>query len=211
VTLPHFPTKVSKPQQVVAAEGAFESPSGNDDLAEEAKGLRRISWISFWLQLALSIVSAIVLFFTASTASRGQFPQLPVFFNLGGVITGFLSTFLAYSRTRLARSVIEGGQKISKSKLASDILGATRINLFGLGLTIFGLQSTVGGLVGKALTSSSAGPYNVQAASAAPAAIDVFAVQASTNTILLHFLGIVFANWTLRVLNKDVKNPAAAT
>jgi len=36
-------------------------------------------------------------------------------------------------------------------------------------------------------------------------------LQASTNTILLHFLGIVFANWTLRILNKDVKNPAAAT
>jgi len=78
---------------------------------------------------------------------------------------------------RLARRVIESGEKVSKSKLAADILGATRINLFGLGLTIFGLQSTVGGLVGKALTSSSTGAYNLQAAQAAPAAIDVFAVQ----------------------------------
>ena len=33
---------------------------------------RRIGWVSFWLQLALSIVSAIVLFFTATTASRGM-------------------------------------------------------------------------------------------------------------------------------------------
>ena len=30
----------------------------------------------------------------------GAFPQLPVFFNLGGVMSGFFSTFLAYSRTR---------------------------------------------------------------------------------------------------------------
>lgn len=39
------------------------------------------------------------------------------------------------------------------------------------------MQSTVGGLVGKALTSSSTQAYNVQAAQNAPAAIDVFAVQ----------------------------------
>lgn len=39
------------------------------------------------------------------------------------------------------------------------------------------MQSTVGGLVGKALTSSSAGAYNVQSAQNAPAALDVFAVQ----------------------------------
>lgn len=38
----------------------------------------------------------------------------------------------------------------------------------------------------------------------------IVALQASTNTILLHFLGIVFANWTLRVLNKDAKSPAPA-
>ena len=35
-------------------------------------------------------------------------------------------------------------------------------------------------------------------------------VQASTNTILLHFLGIVFANWTLRILNKDAKTLSPA-
>lgn len=35
-------------------------------------------------------------------------------------------------------------------------------------------------------------------------------VQASTNTILLHFLGILFANWTLRILNKDSKSPLPA-
>ena len=58
-------------QVAASSSGPFDSPSGNDHLQEEAKGLRRISWISFWLQLALSIVSAIVLFFTASTASRG--------------------------------------------------------------------------------------------------------------------------------------------
>jgi hypothetical protein len=65
--------------QVAASTGSIDSPPGSDDLKDEAKGLRRISWISFWLQLALSIVSAIVLFFTASTASRGSPPPPPPF------------------------------------------------------------------------------------------------------------------------------------
>lgn len=145
-----------------------------------------------------------------------------MFFNLGGVVLGFISTFLAYSRTRwacwtsfvnillrpwlllawtrgyvidrhhswnawgtltesqelrtsiqryciliittcthsllcymamnssvrlwqslpcrVARRVIEASEKVSKSKLAADVLGVTRLNLFGLGLTLIGLQ-----------------------------------------------------------------------
>jgi hypothetical protein len=40
--------------------------------------------------------------------------------------------------------------------------------------------------------------------------IEFLLMQASTNTILLHFLGIVFANWSLRTLNANAKNPVAA-
>lgn len=99
--------------------------------------------------------------------------------------------------------MIEGGEKVSKSKLAADILGATRINLFGLGLTIFGLQSTVGGLVGKALTSSSTGAYNMQAAQAAPAAIDVFAVQVQTSTPTPSFWSAAHASFSGRMGNTN--------
>ena len=35
-------------------------------------------------------------------------------------------------------------------------------------------------------------------------------VQASTNTVLAHFVSIVFANWLLRILNKSVDKQKAA-
>ena len=44
----------------------------------------------------------------------------------------------SFSDHRLARRVIEASEKISKSKTAADVLGATRLNLIGLGLTLVG-------------------------------------------------------------------------
>lgn len=42
--------------------------------------------------------------------------------------------------TRTARRVIESNEKVSSSKVAADVLGVTRLNLFGMGLTLVGLQ-----------------------------------------------------------------------
>jgi hypothetical protein len=193
-----------------AGGDSFASGSADDITLSDANGLRRLGWISFWSQLALSLVSGIVLFFTASSGPQGGIPSAPVIFNLAGVATGFISTFLAFGKTRIARSVIEQGKKISKSNVSANVLQSTKLNLLGLGATIIGLQAAVGGLVGKALTSSSAGAYSIRNAANSPAALDVFAVQALTNTILLHYIAILFANWTQRLLNKDAKTPAAA-
>lgn len=38
--------------------------------------------------------------------------------------------------------MIEASEKISGSKVAADVLGATRLNLIGLGLTLVGLQAS---------------------------------------------------------------------
>ena len=85
---------------------------------------RRVGWVSFWSQLALCVVSAVVLSFTVGSqmqaspspvaravhqahaglhptpGAQGTFPGLPIFFTLGGVAASFISTFLAYSWTR---------------------------------------------------------------------------------------------------------------
>ena len=75
------------------------------------------------------------------------------------------------------------------------------------------VQASVGQLVGKTLSSSTSNPYAAGgsgAAGATPTAIDVFSVQASTNTLMAHFVSIVFANWLLRLLNKGAA-PAKGT
>ncbi|RVW61367.1 Protein TIC 21, chloroplastic [Vitis vinifera] len=95
------------------------------------------------------------------------------------------------------------------------------LNLLGMGAAILGMQATVGLLVAKALTTS-ANPYyqGISPGSSPVLALDVFLVQsilskssslvrifpassrvlyqASANTILSHFLGLVFSLELLR-------------
>ncbi|CAK9136470.1 unnamed protein product [Ilex paraguariensis] len=73
------------------------------------------------------------------------------------------------------------------------------LNLLGMGAAILGMQATVGILVAKALTTS-ANPYyqGISPGSSPVLALDVFLVQASANTILSHFLGLVCSLELLR-------------
>lgn len=55
------------------------------------------------------------------------------------------------------------------------------------------MQAIVGNLVAKTLSSASAGAYyGAQRVAAPPVAFDVFSVQACTNTIMAHFVGMLF-------------------
>ncbi|KAL8188902.1 hypothetical protein R6Q57_029422 [Mikania cordata] len=61
------------------------------------------------------------------------------------------------------------------------------------------MQATVGLLAAKALTTS-ANPYykGISPGNSPVLALDIFLVQASANTILSHFLGIMFSLELLR-------------
>ncbi|KAK9826797.1 hypothetical protein WJX81_001824 [Elliptochloris bilobata] len=196
----------------VAARAATSEPEGT--IVKEAGTIRQISWISFWSQLALAVVSSVVIFFTVTTSTpQGGVVSPAIVFSIFGVVTSFISTFLAYSLTRTARKVLEGGQTVSKASVAGSLLAAVRLNLWGLGATLLGLQASVGTLVGKTLLTSTSNPYAAGSGGArlqsTPAALDVFGIQASTNTLLAHFVSIVFANWLQNLLLKRTA-PAAA-
>ncbi|EIE20623.1 hypothetical protein COCSUDRAFT_83541 [Coccomyxa subellipsoidea C-169] len=192
-------------QVTVCATSAVE---GN--VSSEAYGIRRIAWASFWTQLSLAIVSAIVLTFTLSSANWGTVPPLPALFTLFGVATSFISTFLSFGIVRSARKVIVEKATIKKESIASTLLANQTLNLWGIASALVGLQATVGTLVAKILTSTTQNPYAAagQAArTASPTALDAFSVQACTNTILAHFASIVFANWLQRTLLKQQRTP----
>ncbi|KAK9917810.1 hypothetical protein WJX75_008495 [Coccomyxa subellipsoidea] len=188
----------------VSAASAVE---GN--VTNEAYGIRRIAWASFWTQLSLAVVSAIVLTFTLSSNNWGAVPPLPALFTLFGVATSFISTFLSFGIIRSARKVIVEKASIKKESIASTLLANQTLNLWGIASALIGLQATVGTLVAKILTSSTSNPYQAgQAArTATPTALDAFSVQACTNTILAHFASIVFANWLQRTLLKQQRTP----
>ncbi|KAK1358933.1 hypothetical protein POM88_043407 [Heracleum sosnowskyi] len=72
---------------------------------------------------------------------------------------------------------------------------------FGNGAAILGMQAIVGWLMAKSLTTSSNPFYQGISPRSSPfLALDVFLVQASANTILSHFLGLVCSLELLRTV-----------
>lgn len=183
------------------------------------------------------------------------------------------------------------GKQVSRTSLLQNLVRNTNINLAGIGITLVGLQASVGTLVSKTMLSAANAPYAAPAPGGTLVSLDVFSLQvrdsnayigdvtccseswllgalhnvlcpplrfwccrcckqtpgklyllppqlgdaylqatyisllrlpccvaacylcvlqASTNTLLAHFLSVVFANCIIGVLSKVRKGPAAA-
>ena len=78
------------------------------------------------------------------------------------------------------------------------------LNVLGLGATAIGLQAAVGILLAKTLTNTTANPFLAGGTGSwnPVLAFDVFLLQASTNTILAHFIGLTFALWMVARLRE---------
>ncbi|KFM23060.1 hypothetical protein F751_0444 [Auxenochlorella protothecoides] len=137
--------------------------------------LRNIGWLSFWAQLTLTIVASGILIF-----STGIISQNPTELSFIDVCTlgGLVTSMIS---TFLAWTYIRAGRKLGQ------------------------LKASIGGLVGKTLTSASAAGYAYRTPAPPPVALDVFSIQASTNTLMAHFVAILFGNWLLRTANKFLK------
>lgn len=189
------------------------------DMLRVGTALRNIGWLSFWGQLVLTVVSTTILLFSTgvplgAAASSGSVVALTFIdvATLFGIVCGLVSTFLAWSYTRAGRKLALL-KEVKLPSIAGTIIANSNLNLLGMGATLIALQAIVGGLVAKTLSSASAGVYgagmNGQRMAPPPVAFDVFSVQACTNTILAHFVGMLFSNWLLLVVNKYTKRQEA--
>jgi hypothetical protein len=203
---------------VTASRPASISDSARRNLINAAVSCRKWGWISFWTQLVLSVVSAVILLFSvAFTAQNG--PAISLYLTLFGVVASFLSTFWAFGYTRLSRrlfrymkaTAIDDTKRIRKSDVLGTLERGAWINVIGLAATLLGLQATVGLLVAKTLTNATANPFLAGGAGSynPVLALDVFLVQASTNTLLAHFFSLVVALWLLRRIGRNTSGPAS--
>lgn len=210
-----------------AAKGAIEKqePLPIGDVAKRslqiaANATGQVGWISFWTQLALSIVSAVILLFSVAFTSQNG-PGVSLYLTLFGVVASFLSTFWAYGITRLSlrlqRYAKSGPQadltRIKKKDVLQNLEQGCWINIAGMISTLLGLQATVGLLVAKTLTNATANPFlSGGAGSYNPVlALDVFQVQASTNTLLSHFVSMLCCLWLIRVVGRNTTTPSGVT
>ncbi|KAG1680559.1 hypothetical protein FOA52_015006 [Chlamydomonas sp. UWO 241] len=171
----------------------------------------RYGWTGFWVQLTLSVISSVILLFSVAFTSQSG-PRASLYLTLIGILAGFLSTFWNWSLTRLAMRMRqfldsvpgEAVPKVKKQNVVDTITKGVLINVLGLGSTLLGIQAIVGVLVAKTLSNASANPFIASAAGVynPVLALDVFLVQAATNTLLGHFLSLVCSLWLLNIVGE---------
>jgi hypothetical protein len=172
-----------------------------EDKLQLGTALRRIGWMSFWSQLVLTSVAAVILLFSTGVTADGGLSIGPMdACTLVGVVCGLITTFLSWTWIRAGRA-LSFLQEVKLQHCMATVLASTNLSLIGMGATLLGLQATIGTLVSKTLTTAAGGYYGPRA-TAPPVALDVFSIQACANTLMAHFAGLVLANWLLRVVQK---------
>ncbi|KAL5561297.1 hypothetical protein UlMin_031044 [Ulmus minor] len=190
----------------------FGSPNDESEkakLAQVAKRLentsryfKRLGSLGFWGQLVCTVVAAVILSFSVVVTGKVTSPAT-FYATAGGIAAAFISVFWSFGYIRLADRLRRTANDPSKAPPRADVVKSLQngivVNLLGMGAAILGMQATVGLLVAKALTTSANPYYQGVAPGYSPVlALDVFLVQASANTILSHFLGLVFSLELLR-------------
>jgi hypothetical protein len=177
-------------------------------LARATRAMRRFGWIGFWAQLTLSVVGAVILLFSVAFTSLAG-PRASLYLTLVGILAGFLSAFWNYGYLRTAarmQEFLDGADvaKVRKQAVVDLVTRGVLINVAGLGATLAGVQALVGTLVAKTLSNASVNPFMASAAAGynPVLALDVFLVQAATNTLLGHFASMACSLWLLNVLGE---------
>lgn len=190
-------------------------------LRRVATAFRLGGWVSFWIQIVLAVVSAVVLLFAAGSFGAASAPvqtmpgmpptQVPtggfnpgtgagLFLAVLGLLALFAAAYWAYRYTRIARR-LRSEDRPKRADVLRILYIGLGINLVGMLLTILGAQAIVGSLVAKSF-SQGVGIFtgNFQRFINP---LDIFLVQANTNTIMAHFIGLISSLGILRAADRQ--------
>jgi hypothetical protein len=178
-------------------------------LNEIAKTFRLTGWISFWVQLVLTVISSIILIF-ASALSRtpGASANSPST-GIGVVVTVFGLVVLGFSMYWALFRYVPIGRKLAGNPASrpkkSDTVQVLRTGLIasmvGTLLSLLGAEATVGLLAAKAFSQGVGGFVNTDPSKFIQP-LDILVVQASINVILAQFAGISASLWLLNRMNR---------
>ncbi|MEM9162261.1 MAG: DUF3611 family protein [Cyanobacteria bacterium P01_F01_bin.4] len=178
-----------------------------------ANSFRLVGWISFWSQAVLAVISSMVLIFASATLGAraantgGGNPGTGAGLGLAvlGLLTIYVGAYWAWSYTRLGRKLRTSNPDLrpKPKDAAQKIRIGIIISLVGMLLTLLGTQAIVGSLLGKSVSSQAAGFINPGALSQFVQPVDIFVVQAATNILLAHFIGMCASLWLSRAVNRQ--------
>jgi hypothetical protein len=172
-------------------------------VSRTASACKTLGRWGFWGQLILFTVAAVVVVFSFLFKGFTKATDAGLYFILFGIMAGFFTTFWSLGLVRLGdrlkASIADLELVPPRAEVVKALTTGLTVNLVGLGATIVGLQATTGLLFAKTLTIAATGPF---AQNANPVlALDIFLVQAASNAMLAHWLGMSISLWLLRTVN----------
>lgn len=186
----------------------LDKPGPLPTIDQIAKAFRITGWISFWIQLVLTVGSGVILLF-ASTVSRtpnvntnNPGTGFGATLTTGGLLVLFFSIYWAFRYVTIGRQLV-GTATVRPKK--SETIQMLRIGLLaslgGMLLALLGAEAIVGALAAKAFSQGLGGFVNVdQSKFIQP--LDILVVQASINVILAQFAGIGASLWLLNRMSR---------
>lgn len=221
------PSSTTRPPLILAGsdpEPEASNPVSPRALAARAESRRlsfllwRYGWISWWAQTILSVVSSITLIFANAVterSARGNPMTNGLAFSSCGILVSFVSIFWTWGFTRLANSIrLRKVDPLSvHAKIRSRVRKGIILNMVGQFFTLLSAEQIVGLLIARVLsvqglqqfgTTPFGAPYGV---TSSLRALDIFIVQANTNTLLSHFLSLAITMW----LSNKLLDPSKAT
>lgn len=156
----------------------------------------RFTVFSWWVQIILTVISSVILTFanTVRQSSNSQSLWTSGFaFSSIGVIISFVSSFLTWNNTRICRRLSnEVDADYARQKLKESFKISIVTALSGMFITLLAAEQIVGTLASKVLSLQGIQPIiGTLGQQSTLQALDIFLVQANTNTLVALFSPII--------------------
>lgn len=164
----------------------------------------RVTWVSWWFQIILSVISGVILVFANTVRGPGALLSSWVngfSFSCVGTLIALANAFWTWNSTRLLRRYTL--KKINEENFLPTLRKYARmsitLSLAGMFATLLGSEQVVGTLASKVLNNQGFVPTIMiaqpgavnNAASNTLQALDIFLVQANTNAMVSHFVPLL--------------------
>jgi Protein of unknown function (DUF3611) len=176
-----------------------------------AKLFRLTGWIIFWAQLVLGVISGGIILFASIAPRSGNVGSNPgtglgLFFAISGLIALAVGIFVAFRYVVIGRQLesANANNRPRKLETVQIVRLGLIVHMVGILLTLVGAQAIVGILIQKSLTlpQFTGGVITGLDPSRVIQSLDIFVVQANTNTVSAHFSGLVGSIWLLNRITK---------
>ena len=163
-----------------------------------ASEFRLLGWISFWVQVALALVSAGMLLLGFANLRNSPGAGGGLLFATLGLITLAVGAYRAYGYPRMGRqlAVADTAARPTRAETLKLLRRAILTNTVGLGLIIVGAESFAGILLFRAASQDvGMGLIGATSSNQLIKMADIFVVLANTHIIAAHFAAIAVSLW----------------